>query len=83
MNEIVKQEYDSRGNEIYREYIDGFWVKSEYDDHGNETYREFSNGFWIKSEYDENGHETYYETSDGDKWGTPRAIEQEPEIERE
>lgn len=37
----------------------------------------------VKRLYDYHGNETYRENSDGFKSGTPRAIEQEPEIERE
>ena len=32
--------YTAKGNEIYREYSDGYWVKQEYDAEGNKIYRE-------------------------------------------
>jgi hypothetical protein len=35
---------DSKGNLIYLEYSDGFWVKREYDSKGNEIYYENSYG---------------------------------------
>lgn len=44
MTTIVKQEYDNHGNEIYREFSDGYWWKAEYDDRGNCTYCENSDG---------------------------------------
>jgi len=56
---------DKNGNEIYREYSDGFWIKHEYNDKGNQIYCEDSDGFWSKSEYDDAGNEIYYEKSNG------------------
>lgn len=55
---------NSKGQEVYWENSDGFWVKREYDSNGNEIYFEKSNGFWAKSEYDSNGKEIYWENSD-------------------
>ena len=55
-------ERDSKGNEIYWEKSNGYWVKSEYDAKGNETYWEDSKGYWEKSEYDAKGNEINYES---------------------
>ena len=54
-------EYDSNGNQTYREESKGSWFKSEYDSNGNSTYYEDSDGDWRKSEYDSNGNEIYFE----------------------
>ena len=35
-----KKEYDERGNIIYRETSDGYWVKKEYDERRNGTIRD-------------------------------------------
>ena len=56
---------DSKGNCIYFEDSDGYWVKREYDSNGNRIYSENFNGFWIKREYDSNGNVIYWEDSDG------------------
>ena len=56
---------DSKGNEIYYENSEGFWVKREYDLKGNQIYYESSNGFWCKSKYDSNGNKIYFEDSYG------------------
>ena len=56
---------DSRGNEIYFENSDGYWVKSEYDLQGNLIYEESSDGYWEQCKYDSNGNEIYLEDSDG------------------
>ena len=56
---------DSKGNCIYFEDSDGYWVKREYDSNGNRIYSENSNGFWFKYEYDSNGNRIYYENSNG------------------
>ena len=58
-------ERDSKGNEIYWEKSNGYWVKSEYDRNGNQTYFETSTGYWQNFEYDDKGNETYYEESTG------------------
>ena len=55
--------YDSKGNEIYSEDSDGFWVKHEYDSNGNVIYYENSNGYWGK--YQRDGNVIYYENSNG------------------
>jgi hypothetical protein len=44
MAEVIKREYDNKGNVIYREYSDGYWSKKEYDDRGNVIYFENSYG---------------------------------------
>ena len=36
--------YDEKGNAIYYENSNGFWVKREYDEKGNEIYYENSKG---------------------------------------
>ena len=57
--------YDEKGNRIYFENSNGYWVKSEYDEKGNEIYFEDSYGYWAKSEYNEKGNRIYYEDSCG------------------
>jgi len=56
---------DSKGNVIYFENSDGYWIKREYDSNGNRIYYEDSDGGWIKREYDSDGKEIYYESSFG------------------
>jgi hypothetical protein len=58
--------YDDRGNMLYQEDFNGFWIKNEYDDKGNMIYYENSDGWWEKSEYDDKGSMLYSEGSDGD-----------------
>jgi YD repeat-containing protein len=38
------EEFDERGNKVYWENQDGYWVKWEYDEHGNKVHREDSDG---------------------------------------
>ena len=57
--------YNTNGNEIYREDIDGYWIKREHDANGNIIYYENSDGYWYKYEYDTNGNKIYRENSDG------------------
>jgi YD repeat-containing protein len=59
---IVK---DDKGNEIYYEAADGFWIKREYDAKGNPIYYEAADGYWIKCEYDAKGNPIYYEDLNG------------------
>ena len=54
--------YDDKGNKIYYEASDGYWVKREYDTHSNEIYYESSYGLWTKCEYDDDGNKIYYES---------------------
>jgi hypothetical protein len=56
---------DSKGNRIYFENSNGFWIKREYDSKGKEIYYETSNGYWAKREYDSNGNLIYVEYCDG------------------
>ena len=56
---------DSKGNEIYYEKSNGFWVKREYDSEGNEIYWENTTGYWAKREYDSKGNLIYLENSYG------------------
>ena len=56
---------DEKGNVIYCEGSNGYWVKREYDDEGNRIYFEGSYGFWCKSEYNDKGKRIYFENSDG------------------
>jgi YD repeat-containing protein len=62
------QEIDERGNEVYYEDHDGFWIKSVYDDSGNRIYYEDSYGHWIKYEYDDFGNYIYSEDSEENIW---------------
>ena len=55
---------DKKGNQIYFENSDGYWVKLEYDSQGNQIYFEDSDGDWAKREYNSQGKEIYYEDSD-------------------
>ena len=54
MAEVIKKDYDDKGDVIY------------YDDKGNLIYFETSNGYWSKREYDDKGNEIYYENSYGE-----------------
>lgn len=54
---------DEKGNEIYFETSNGFWVKREYDSNGNRIYGEDSDGNWYKQEYDSRGNIIYFEDS--------------------
>ena len=56
---------DSKGNEIYREYSNGYWYKKEYDSMNNQIYYEDSNGNWSKREFDSMNNQIYYENSGG------------------
>jgi len=56
---------DDKGNVIYRELSNGYWVKREYGSSGFVIYSERSDGYWVKYEYDNNGNEIYWETSSG------------------
>ena len=56
--------YDAKGNQIYIEHSDGFWVKYECDSQGNLTYRECSDDGWEKYEYDAKGKLVYREDSE-------------------
>ena len=55
--------YDEKGNEIYVEDSNDYWVKRKYNEKGEQIYIENSNGYWSKSEYDEKGDEIYFESS--------------------
>lgn len=70
---------DSEGNEIYREYTNGYWVKYEYKTFGNESklsYYEEYKGYWVKREYDSEGKLIYIEDSTGVKLDDrPKVIE--------
>ncbi|HEY0090187.1 MAG TPA: hypothetical protein VGB37_15170 [Candidatus Lokiarchaeia archaeon] len=67
--------FDEKGNEIYLEYSNGFWVKSQFDKERNKIYYENSQGYWVKSKFNKDGNEIYYEDSTGEKWGTKAAEE--------
>jgi len=56
---------DEKGNELYFENDEEFWIRSEYDSNNKITYYENSDGYWSKNEYDSNGKEVYYEDNDG------------------
>jgi hypothetical protein len=56
---------DSKGNQIYFENSDGYWVKRERDSKGKEIYWENSDGYWVKREYNSEGKEIYFEDSYG------------------
>ena len=56
---------DDKGNVIYCEASNGFWVKREYNDKGNEIYYENSDGVWDKHERNDRGFQIYYESSAG------------------
>ena len=57
--------YNNRGNLIYIENSDGYWIKYDYDDDGNQIYYENSDGIWYKQEYDNDGNKLYYKDSSG------------------
>ena len=56
--------YDDKGNKIYNEDSDGYWLKYEYDDNNNQIYYENSSSWW-KSEFDADSNQTFYKDSDG------------------
>ena len=62
--------YDEKGNVIYCEEGNGFWIKREYNEKGNEIYSKDSDGYWYKREYDEKGNVIYFENRNGywEKW---------------
>src|SRR5690606_29277343 len=66
---------DSKGNLIYFETSDGYWLKQEFNSNGNCTYYEDSGGYWVKEEYDSNGERIYYENSHG------KIIDERPKTE--
>jgi YD repeat-containing protein len=59
---------DKKGNQIYKEWLDGEWQKREYDANGKETRFEDSDGNWRKCEYDTNGNRTRCEDASGYWW---------------
>ena len=65
IKEFPFQIKDSKGNLIYWEQSDGYWVKREYDSKGKQIYWENSTGYWVKSEYDPKGKQIYFEDCDG------------------
>jgi len=56
---------DEKGNKIYLEYSNGYWIKRQYDEKGNEIYFKDSNGLWAKYQFDEKGNQIYFEDSNG------------------
>lgn len=56
---------DEKGNNIYFENSDGFWIKRKFDSNGYLIFFEDSNGVWFKNERDEKGNQIYYEDSKG------------------
>lgn len=56
---------NDKGNQIYLENSDGWWVKREYDAKGNQIYCEYSDGYWHKRVHNDRGNEIYFENSDG------------------
>ena len=56
---------DSKGDRIYWEDSDGYWIKREYDSNGNMIYWENSDGLCEKRGYDSKGNEIYVEYSNG------------------
>jgi len=57
---------DDKGNRIYSENSDGFWIKREWDSNDNIIYFEDSDGYWSKWEYDSRGNPIYFENSNGE-----------------
>lgn len=57
--------FDTKGNRVYCEAINGFWWKCEYDTRGNRVNYNDSTRWWWKCEYDLDGSERYFECSDG------------------
>jgi len=57
---------DSKGNEIYFERSNGYWVKREFDSNGNQIYYYDSDGYWSKTERDSNNKIIYRENSTGE-----------------
>ena len=57
--------YDEKGNQIYFEKGNGFWVRWEYNEKGKVIYSENSNGYWVRRKYNEKDNRSYSEDSDG------------------
>ena len=57
---------DKKGNIIYEEFEDGFWIKFQYNKKtSGVNYWENSDGYWEKREYDSKGCVIRYEDSSG------------------
>jgi len=56
---------DKKGNEIYRQFEDGYWEQYTFDDNNNELTWESSNGYWYEITYDKNGNKLTYKDSYG------------------
>lgn len=48
--------FDSRGNEVFTQYVDGSSLYAKYDENNNRIYTEDHNGRWNKYDYDENNN---------------------------
>jgi hypothetical protein len=57
--------FNDKGNIIYYENSEGYWVKREFNKNGKVIYFEDSKGYWWKREYNDNGKPIYYENSEG------------------
>jgi uncharacterized protein RhaS with RHS repeats len=68
-NEDYQYTYNSNGNELTYNGLDGFWEKSTYDSNRNLLTYKNSNGYWYKRTYDSNGNELTVENSSGYKRG--------------
>jgi hypothetical protein len=55
---------DGKGNLIYIEMEDGFWIKWQWSNK-RQMYCQNSSNYWEKREYDSSGNEIYYENSTG------------------
>ena len=58
--EAKVRKFDKRGNEIYSEWSDGYWIKLKYDKNCNLIYRENSKGDKQEYKYDKDDNEIYY-----------------------
>jgi hypothetical protein len=56
---------DEKGNELYYESDENYWIRSEYDSNGKQIYSIDSDGYWCKTEYDSDGYLIYSEDNDG------------------
>ena len=55
---------DNKGNCIYFEESDDYWMKNEFDQNNNLIYNADSKNYWYKCEYNHNNHVIFWENSD-------------------
>ena len=61
--------YDENGNNIYKEWNNGYWEKYQYNENGLKTYTEDSKGGWYKTDYVYDMNQNMIESITMDKYG--------------